>query len=429
MSTRGITTTIAVILAIVTLLVGLVVGILVYPVIYPPEEAPPAGLTGEIKLGALLSLTGRLATFGENEQLAAEFAAEHVNDLLEDMGANWTLTIEPEDTGTDPDTCLTKVESFAARGITLLIGPLSSAEVTAIKTYCDSNKILAISQSSTAPDLAIVDDYIFRFCPTDKLGQGPAVARVMYDDGIRYIIPVTVNDAWGVGLEEAAEVRYEALGGTFLPGIRYAPETTEFSTEAADLKSKVDSALADPDIDETNLAVWYIAFEEVVAFFTAVDDYPVLSTVKWYGSDGTAGSSAMFDDQAVIDFAVTVEFPNTIFAPTESDKFETLRQHGWDELERELDSYSYAIYDVVWAYALCLLTVDEYDAEAVKEVLPTVTELMFGASGWITLDEAGDRMAGDYDVWQIVQNATDPTDYYWEITGKYILAADAVEWY
>jgi len=428
MSTRGMTTTIAVIVAIVTLIVGLVVGILVYPVIFPEEEAAVAGLTGEIKLGALLSLTGRLATFGENEQLAAEFAAEHVNDLLEAMDANWTLKIEPEDTGTKPDTALEKTESFAARGIELLIGPLSSAEVTAIKTYCDSNKILVISQSSTAPDLAIADDYIFRFCPTDKLGQGPAVARMMYDDGIEYIIPVTVNDAWGVGLETAAEVRFEALGGTFLEGIKYAPETTVFATEATNLKEKVESALADPDIDVTNLAVWYIAFEEVVAFFTAVDDYTVLSTVKWYGSDGTAGSDAMLDDQAVIDFAMTVEFPNTIFAPTESDKFEMVRQHGWDELNRELDSYSYAIYDIVWAYALCLLAVDKYDAEAIKEVLPTITETMFGASGWVTLDEAGDRMAGDYDIWQIVQNATAPTDYYWEITGKYVLATDSVEW-
>ena len=425
MSTKGITTTISVILAIVGLLVGLVVGILVYPVIYPLEEAAAAGLTGEIELGALLSLTGALATFGENEQLAAELAATHVNDLLETMGANWTLTIVPEDTVTTPDIALEKIESLAARGIELIIGPLASSEVRAIKSYADSNKILVISQSSTAPDLAILGDYIFRFVATDKLGQGPAMARIMYDDGKRYIIPVVRNDAWGVGLEEAVEKKFVTeMGATFLDGIRYSEEATEFSTETADLATKVTSAVAAYGAD--NVAVWHISFEEVTAFFTAADDYAVLSTVKWYGSDGTAVSGAMLEDQAVIDFAMDVSYPNTIFAPTVSDKFEMVRQHGLTQLGRELDSYSYIIYDIVWAYALSLLTVDKYDAEAIREILPTITEVMFGASGWIQLDDTGDRMAGDYDIWEIKE--TSPGVFGWEITGKYILASDTVEW-
>jgi len=371
-------------------------------------------------------LTGALATFGENEQLAAELAATHVNDLLETMGANWTLTIVPEDTVTTPDIALEKIESLAARGIELIIGPLASSEVRAIKSYADSNKILVISQSSTAPDLAILGDYIFRFVATDKLGQGPAMGRIMYGDGKRYIIPVTRNDAWGVGLEEAGKKKFVTeLGATFLDGIRYSEEATEFSTETADLATKVTSAVAAYGAD--NVAVWHISFEEVTAFFTAADDYAVLSTVKWYGSDGTAVSGAMLEDQAVIDFAMDVTYPNTIFAPTVSDKFEMVRQHGLTQLGRELDSYSYIIYDIVWAYALCLLTVDKYDAEAIREVLPTITETMFGASGWITLDDTGDRMAGDYDIWEIKETSTGV--FGWEKTGKYILATDTVEWF
>jgi len=424
MSNKGITTTIVVVIAIVTLVIGLLVGILVQS--YTGIITPTVGLTGDVKLGAILSLTGDLATFGENEQVAAELAAQHVNDLLEDMGADWNLTIVSEDTQTDPDLALEKVESLHARGIDLIIGPLSSAEVRAIKGYIDANDMLAISQSSTAPDLAIADDNIFRFCPTDKLGQGPALGRIMYDDGKRYIIPVTRNDAWGVGLEDAAELKFEALGGTFLTGIRYDPDATEFTTEAADLASKVTSAKA--TYGAANVSVLHISFEEVNTFMTAALAYPVLSTVKWYGSDGTATSGAMIEAgaEAVRDFAMNVSYPCTIFAPTQSDKWEIVRQHGIAELGREPESYSYAIYDIVWAYALSLMAVDKYDAEAVKAVLPTITETMFGASGWITLDEAGDRMAGDYDIWQITEIATDTYD--WRVIGIYILASDSVEW-
>lgn len=420
MPKREMKTTVAVLLAIVTLIIGLFAGIAIQLYLSPITPPERAGLSGEVQIGFLASMTGDLATFGENEKAAAEFASEQINELLKASGAKWTLKIVVEDTQTKPDLALEKLESLAARGIKLIIGPLSSAEVRAIKGYCDANKILAISQSSTAPDLAIADDYIFRFCPTDKLGQGPAMARIMYDDGKRYVIPVSRNDAWGVGLEEAGKKRFEKLGGKFLEGVRYAPEATEFSAEAADLASKVEKAIADYGADK--VAVWHISFEEVNAFFTAAREYDVLWKVKWYGSDGTAGSAAMLKDPAVKEFAAAVKYPCTIFAPTHSAKWEMVRQNGLNVLGREPDSYSYAVYDVVWAYALSLMVVDKYDPEAIKAVLPTVTSTMFGSSGWIELDEAGDRKAGDYDIWAIVDNE-------WKRIGMWVYMTDSVTWY
>jgi len=384
-----------------------------------PEAPIESSVTGDIRIGGLFSLSGVLATFGENELAAAQLAVKHVNAFLDSVGAEWTLSIVPEDTQTTPDLALEKLESLAARGIKLIVGPLASSEVRAIKGYCDSNEILAISQSSTAPDLAIADDYIFRFCPTDKLGQGPAMGRILYEAGIRYVIPVTRNDAWGVGLEEAGRPKFEELGGTFLEGIRYPDTAVEFSAEASDLAAKVASAV--DAYGAENVAIWHISFEEVNAFFTAASEYPVLKTVEWFGSDGTAQSGAMLDDPLVWDFAIEVGYPCTIFAPTKSAKWEMVRQNGVDVIGREPDSYSYAIYDIVWAYALSILKADSADPDAVRAVLPEVTESFFGASGWINLDEAGDRMAGDYFIWQI-------TEAGWELAGTYVLATDTVEW-
>jgi branched-chain amino acid transport system substrate-binding protein len=419
-STRKKTTTIA----IVTLIIGIVIGILVAPTVIAPPA--PLGLTGEVQLGFLGSMSGDLASFGENEATAAEFAVEQVNEFLEAAGANWTLKVVVEDTQTKADLALEKTESFAARGIKLLVGPLSSAEVRAIKGYCDANKILAVSQSSTAPDLSIPDDYILRFCPTDAApgGQGVAMSRIMYDDGKTHVIPVTRNDAWGVGLEEAGKKRFTELGGTLLEGVRYAPEAAEFTAEAADLASKVESAIA--TYGANKVAVWHISFEEVNAFFTAASAYDVLRTVKWYGSDGTFGSGAMLEDPTVRDFALAVEYPCAMFAPTHSAKWEMVRQNGMEKLGREPESYSYTAYDIVWAYAMSLLTVDKYDPEAVRVVLPDVASTMFGASGWIQLDEAGDRKQGDYDIWQIAE--IEAGKYDWVPIGLWVTLTDSVTW-
>jgi len=388
-----------------------------------PEAPINTTLTGEVRLGGLFSLSGDLASYGENEQAAALLAVNHVNAFLDALGAKWTIALVSEDTQTTPSICLEKVESFAARGIKLLIGPLSSAEIVAIKGYCDANKILAISQSSTAPVLAIVDDYIFRFCPTDIL-QGRAIGRILYEDGKRYMITVSRNDAWGVGLEGAAADRFTKLGGTVLPGIRYAPGAIEFSAEAADLASKVQSAVTQYGADK--VCVLDISFEEVNALFTAASEYDVLSSVKWYGSDGTCAAGSMVEDPVVAEFSAKVEYPSTIFAPTESAKWELVRQNGIKVLGREPESYSYSIYDIVWAYALSVLKADSADSEVIHEVLPTVVKSFFGSSGWIELDEAGDRKAGDYVIWQILKTTTGA--YEWKVVGKYVLATDTVEW-
>jgi branched-chain amino acid transport system substrate-binding protein len=434
----------AIAIAIIALIIGVVVGIGAYPSIFPSagvsltqteydgllndrselQALKATQLTGEVTLGFLGSLTGRLATFGENELTAAQFAASQVNDHLEDAGMNWTIKIVAEDTQTTPSICLEKVELFNSQGITLLIGPLSSAEVLEIKGYCDSNKVLAISQSSTVPSLSIPDDYIYRFAPTDVV-QGRAIARMIWDDNITHVIAVTAQDAWGEELRDTTKARYIELGGTWwTEQIDYSVEAAEFSTEANTLATEVQNAITAHGNE--SVGVLMIGFEEVAQFFTDATAYPVLSTVNWYGSDGTALSGALLASATAADFAISVGYPNTIYKPSEeaTSKFEAVRANNIDVLGREPDPYSYACYDIVWAYALALMAVDTYDADAVKEVMPTVAKSMLGALGWINLDEAGDLEKKDYNIWVIEETA--PDVYGWKLHGVYNRDDDSI---
>ena len=434
--------TFAAIIAVITLLIGLGIGVVAAPAVFPPPEAvtvtetvpttvtvattvtaPAPGLTGEVPIGALLPLSGDLATFGENSKTAAEMAVYEANAFLEKIGAAWRLKLIVEDTATSPDVCLEKLKSLAAKGVKIVVGPQSSAEVRNIKGYADANKILIISQSSTAPGLAIPGDFVYRFCPTDFV-QGPAIARLMFDDGISYVIPVWRGDAWGDGLKEATEKRFVELGGVFDEGVRYDPEAKEFSAEVKVLADKVRAAVEAYGADK--VGVFYIAFEEVTTFFTQARDYDVLWQVKWYGTDGTALSGALIEDTAAAEFAAAVKFVSTIFAPTKSDKFEKVRSYIKEKLGRDPDSYTYATYDIVWAVTYSLLAVNSYDPEAVKAILPDVTASLFGASGWVVLDEAGDRAFADYDLWAVVEE--DGT-FKWEHVGAYRYATDSIEWF
>ena len=418
-----ITTAIAAGVAIITLVLGVVIGIVAYPYVISPAPGP-AGLSGEIKIGSLQPLTGDLATYGQNSKVATEFAAEEVNAFLQESGANWTLKIVTEDTETKPDVCLTKLETLAAQGIKLVVGPMSSGELSNIKGYADANKIIVISQSSTAPALGIAGDFIFRFCPND-MWQGRAMARVMYEDGIRYVAAVWRGDAWGDGLENQTEIRFEALGGTFIEGakIRYTPGLTTYATEVASLASAVASAVTTYGADA--VGVYDIAFEEVTLFLSAATTYPVLRSVKWYGSDGTTLSQAMIDDPVAAEFSNATEFNNPIFTPLKSEKYDRVVDKVNQTLGRMPDAYAFPAYDSIWALAFSLMSVNRYDSEAVRAVLPDVTASLFGASGWAEIDVNGDRAPTDYDLWFIVW---EDGAYKWKLTGKWILNTDTVTW-
>jgi len=420
---KGITTTIAVVIAIVALIVGLFVGMMVQA--YTGVITPVVGLTGEVQVGALLPATGDLATFGANSKSAITLAETEVNAFLEDADAGWTLKLVHEDSATDPVVALEKTESLHARGIDFIIGPQASDCVASIKDYCDSNEILVVSPSSTRPGLNKPDDYLFRFCPTDLI-QGPAIARLIADDGLTKVIAVYRDDAWGKGLHDATKARFEqpALGGEFIESIGYDPDAPGFDTIAATLDTKVTSAKTTHGADK--VGVLYIAFEEAVQFFTECAVYSSDGWgVIWYGSDGTAKSADMIADLTTSAFSYQTVFVNPIFSPTRSDKFQKVEDYVNADLGRSPDSYAFASYDIVWALAYSLMAVGKYDASAVRDVLPEVTESIFGSSGWVILNADGDRAASDYDLWII--DLVDTT-YEWTYVGKYIQATDSVVW-
>ena len=133
----------------------------------------------------------------------------------------------------------------------------------------------------------------------------------------------------------------------------------------------------------------------------------------------------MVVDLTTAAFSYQTGFINPIFSPTRSDKFQKVEDYVVGDLGRSPDSYAFASYDIVWALAYSLLTVDKYDTKAVRDVLPDVTASLFGASGWIVLNADGDRAASDYDLWII--DLVDTT-YTWKYVGKYIQATDSIAW-
>lgn len=417
--------TLIIVALVVGIILGYVFGLAMAPPAPPAEEQPPEqppGLSGTITVGALLDLSGGLATYGENSKAALELAESEINSWLDAIGANWSIEVRFEDTQVKPAVALSKLQTLAGEGVKFVIGPMSSAEVSEIKSFADENKILVISPSSTSPALAIKGDYIFRFCPTD-LFQGPAAIEMVVEAGVEHLVIMWRGDTWGDGLKESMADAAQEAGIMVHEAARYNPEAEEFSSEVAQLASQVQSLVDQYGADKVGVTL--IAFREAAAVFAAAREYDVLWQVRWFGSDGTALLSEIISNPDVAEFAAAVKFLNPIFAPGASPYNEKLRNYVLDRLNREPDAYAYASYDALWAIALSIQLTQTDDPEVIKGVLPNVVERMIGASGAFSLDENGDRASADYDLYVPVEE--DGT-YSWKKAGTWRFVTGTIEW-
>ena len=209
-------------------------GILVYPssplnalftdtnseVIASPNDGKQS-----VTLCALLPLTGAWSSVGESEDAAVKIAIKDVNQYFSKSNSNIRIGLMVEDTRTDPATSLEKLHDLAAKGVRIVIGPATSAELKDLQDYADEKGILLISPSSTAPSLALAGNNVFRFVPDDT-HQAQAISREMWQDGVRVVVPMWRTDIYGNELVSAVKEEFGKLGGIVLE----TPPETDIET-------------------------------------------------------------------------------------------------------------------------------------------------------------------------------------------------------
>ena len=353
----------------------------------------------EVVLGGVFSLTGNWATLGATSQAAMELAVADVNAYA--AGRGITFRADVRDSKLDPATALAAVQSLRSAGVQVVIGPQSSAELATLKPYVDANPVMMVSQSSTAGTLAVANDRIFRFTPADSL-EGVAAAALMWDDGIRAIVPLWRGDAGNQGLHTATAASFAARGGSASAGVEYAASATSFAATLTALSTQVQQALAGRPASQ--VAVYYAGFDETADVFALAAADPVLGTVRWYGADGIAQSSALLARPAAVAFAEKVGFPAPLFGldPAAQAKWQPLAARIKARAGTDPDAFALAVYDAVWVAAQAYLaspravSTDELAARFVA-----TAGSFYGATGWTVLNAAGDRRYADFDFWAV----------------------------
>lgn len=380
-----------------------------------------SGTTGpssnkEILIGGLFSLTGNWATLGVTSKAAMEVGIEDVNAYLAAGNTGMTFKASIFDTKLDPARSLDGLKSMNDAKIEVVIGPQSSAEVAALKSFVDANNILLVSQSSTAGTLAIAGDNVYRLTPSDTL-EAVALVGLMKADGMATIIPYWRNDAGNVGLQVATRAGFASIG-TVKPGVEYAATTTDFAASIAALKTQVQAAITERGGTAT-VAVAHAGFDEVVDVMKLASADPVLSSVRWYGTDGTALNEPLRTNAVAAAFAKKVNFwtPTPGVDDGASARWQPIAARIATKAGAQPDAFALAVYDAVWLAAQAYLATGGTGHQAaLKAAFVTAADGFYGASGWTKLNPAGDRKFGDFDFFSLSQNGSNFT---WGLSAQY----------
>ena len=392
-----------------------------------------------ILIGALLPLTGTSSSTGEEAEASLRLAVDDVNNQFAKAGLPTRVGLIIEDTKTDPAVAVEKLEDLASKGIRIVIGPSTSAAVAAVKEYADENDILIVSSSSTAPSLAIPNDNVIRFVPDDT-HQAEILAKQMWDEGKRVVIPIWRTDVFGNNLQSALKESFESLGGKMLDGVGYDPPVGNFAAslhrinfivweqELRSLTSKVNDAVKQYGADK--VGVYIVAYDEIVPILIQANRHQELQSVSWYGSDGSAQLEGLIKNVEAAEFAVKTNFLNPIYGLDATDSFKKLETRIVEEIDRVPTSYAQVTYDEFWVAALTLKdgsALQQDDIGSLREAFINTANSYVGVTGRTELNDAGDRKYGAYDFWAVQpvhEDVENKASFEWTNVAAYQIGID-----
>ena len=391
-----------------------------------PTPVGGAGIKTEI-IGAILPKSGSFASTGIPTITALNIAEQDVNEFFQKTNSSMRVKLQIEDSKTNPSETLNAIKRLHKANAKVIVGPMTSAAVNAVINYTNENDMVLISQSSTSPALSIVGDNLFRFIPDDK-NQGKYMAKKMWDSGIKIVVPMWRDDIYGNELYKSMKENFENLGGIVSEGVKYKPHIGKFAASLhrinfimwnQDLKQL--SQLVENQTKKVGndyVGVYLISYDEVTPIMIQANEHKILDKVRWFGADSTAQNNHLLRNKDSALFAIKTNFVNPLFTVSlQNEKIE----HIVEEIEKgkhepTLLTYPIISYDALWVADLSLdksnTMIEKFNINTLKENMVKLTESYRGISGNITLNNAGDRINGQYELWKIA-DGDDQNHFKW----------------
>ena len=199
---------------------------------------------GEILIGMYGSLTGDGASFGKSSREGTEMAVEEINNAGGLLGGR-KFRLLVEDDQSKPEEASSAVTKLITQDrVVAVLGEVASRRSLAAAPVAQRYQIPMITPSSTNERVTEVGDYIFRVCFIDPF-QGEVLAKFAFNDlkVRRVAILKDIQQDYSVGLTDAIEKNFTALGGVVLAPVSYTTGDADFRAILTQVRSQKPDAI------------------------------------------------------------------------------------------------------------------------------------------------------------------------------------------
>jgi branched-chain amino acid transport system substrate-binding protein len=212
--------------------IGIVVVALVIALIVTQTRKEPE----EIKIGAILPLTGDFSSHGEDAKKGIDLAISEINNKGGINGKK--IHVIYEDDKMQPSVGVSAFEKLIKIDkVPVVIGGIGSSVALAMAPIAQKNKVVLLSPTASNPKITYAGEYIFRIWHSDVY-EGRIMAKFVYDKmNIRKIAVLYVNNDFGQGLEEVFKKEFEKLGGQVVFSESYEQGSVDFRAQLSKIKN------------------------------------------------------------------------------------------------------------------------------------------------------------------------------------------------
>lgn len=326
----------------------------------------------EIKIGAILPLSGDGAKYGEEAKNGIDMATERIN-AKGGINGNKIRIIYEDDLGTATGAINGFDKLVNSEKVPIVIGPMYSSTALAVAPRAEEKKIVLFSPSASTPDLTKAGDYIFRNWPSD-IFEGGEMAKFAYQKlGLHKIAILTVNLDYGIGLTKVFKTEFIKLGGEIVSEDKYEQGETDFRTQLTKIKAKKPEAIYLP------------------GYYTEIG--LILKQAKELGVKVQFLSCVGFDNPKALEIAGNaaegVIFARPAYDPESKDpKIANFVKNFKDKYGIAPGTYAAHAYDALKIVAEAI-TKGGYNADSIKTALYSIKDFQ-GVTGKTSFDINGD---------------------------------------
>lgn len=198
---------------------------------------------GSLELGQLASQTGPLSNIVQSLTMPVTMAVDEINAGGGVLGKPVTYTVA--DDATDPNVASESLEGLLEDSkVDAIMGPTSSGITLNIIDEVRRRNVLMCSGSNTSAELSTTDSrgFYFRTTPSDRL-QGPALGKLVLDDGRKKVGILARRDTYGLGLASSVRKTLENGHAKVVADVSYDPDATSFDRDVQKVVDKKPDAV------------------------------------------------------------------------------------------------------------------------------------------------------------------------------------------